>query len=241
MNILLIALAALVVTFLLAYVIVNFIPRKLHWIISIALFAIAALLAVKLYDGIMKPIQFNKKKVSKFTEVIRNLKLLREAEVAHKKVTGKYTDKPQELINFIETGKFAVTEAKNVTKTKRIGGGLTTEIEVRVLDTIGYEPVKASFAGKDYKNMFKIPGTDKTFTIKTGEIEKENGNVAPVFEITVPKEVILAGMDKDLIAVEKKAIASNEIRGDMIKVGSLTEVNDNGNWPPSYDVALQTK
>jgi len=189
----------------------------------------------------MKPIDFNNKKVKKYTEVIRNLKIIREAEVAHKKVTGDYTSDPKKLIEFIETAKFAITESKNVTKTKRIGGGLTQKVEVRVLDTIGYSPVKAIFAGKDYKNMFKVPGTNAMFTIKTGKIEKDNGNNAPVFEVAIAKDVILAGMDKDLIAIEDKAIASNEIRGNMIKVGSLTEVNDNGNWPPSYDVALQTK
>ena len=233
----LIILAAIVVTGFLAYAIVNFIPRKLHWIISIVLIVLAAFLVYKINFEIQKPVQFNKAKKVKYAAVIKNLKILRDAEIAHKKVTGNYTANGEDLIKFIDTAKFALTQTRNVPKTIDVGGGITKEIEERVVDTIGYEDVKTQFLGLDYKNMLNIPGTDQKFKIEIGEIEKIAGLKAPVFEIKVDKALILKGMDFNLINQEREAIGGEEVRGEFIRVGSLGEVSEDGNWPPFYDKA----
>lgn len=226
---------AIVAAGLLAYAIVNYIPRKIHWLVSILLLAAAAFLAFKIYDGIMKPIKFNKDKKVRYSKVIENLKMIRDAELAHKTVTGNFTDKGENLIKFIDTAKFAVTQTRNVPKTIKLGGGITKVIEEKVVDTIGYEPVKANFAGRNYTQMLKVPGTDAFFDIKIDKVEKVNGLMAPVFEAKINKAVVLAGMDKDLVRQEKEAIASDEVKGEYISVGSLEDVSDGGNWPPFYD------
>ncbi len=231
----LIIVIGIVVTAFLAYAIVNFIPRKLHWIISILLIAIAIFLVYKINFEITKPIKFNTEKKEKYAKVINNLKIIRDAEVAYKRVNGNYTTDGEALIQFIENGKFALTQTRYVPKTISVGGGITKEIEERVVDTIGYEEVKNAFIGKDYKNMMKIPGTDQTFKIEIGEIEKIVGLKAPVFEVKVDKALILAGMDENLVKQEKEAIGGEEIRGEFIRVGSLTDVSEDGNWPPYYD------
>lgn len=231
----LIILAGIVVTGFLAYAIVNFIPRKLHWIVSIVLIALAAFLVYKINFEIQKPVQFNKEKKIKYAAVIKKMKILRDAQVAHKKVTGKYTASGEGLIQFIDTAQFALTQTRNVPRTIDVGGGITKEIEERVVDTIGYEAVKVQFAGTDYKNMLNIPGTDQKFKIEIGEIEKIAGLKAPVFEIKVDKALILKGMDYNLIKQEKEAIGGEEVRGEFIRVGSLGEVSEDGNWPPFYD------
>ena len=232
-----IILAGIVVTALLAYAVVNFIPRKLHWIVSIFLIAAAVFLVYKINFEIRKPIKFNTEKRLRYAKVIDHLKILRDAEVAHKKVTGNYTDNGEDLIKFIDTAQFALTQTRNVPKTINIGGGITKEIEERVVDTIGYEDVKTSFDGRNYKNMLDIPGTDQKFKIEIGIIEKIVGLKAQVFEIKVDKAIILHGMDYNLVKQEKEAIGGEEIRGEFIRVGSLTEVSEDGNWPPSYDKA----
>ena len=66
MTTILIILAGILVTGLLAYAIVNYIPRKLHWIISIILIALAAFLVYKINFEIQKPINFNKEKKVKY-------------------------------------------------------------------------------------------------------------------------------------------------------------------------------
>lgn len=231
----LIIIAGIVVTGFLAYAIVNFIPRKFHWAISITLIALAAFLVYKINFEIQKPVQFNKEKKVKYAKVIENMKILRDAEVAHKKVIGRYTADGEALIKFIDTAKFALTQTRNVPKTINVGGGITKEIEERVVDTIGYEDVKNQFSGLDYKNMLQIPGTNEQFKIEIGTIEKIQGLFAPVFEIKVDKALILKGMDMNLIKQEKEAIGGEEIRGEYIRVGSLGEVSEDGNWPPFYD------
>ena len=231
----LIIVIGIVVTAFLAYAIVNFIPRKLHWIISILLIAIAIFLVYKINFEITKPIKFNKEKKEKYAKVINKLKIIRDAEVAYKRVNGNYTTDGEALIQFIENGKFALTQTRYVPKTISIGGGITKTVEERVVDTIGYDEVKNAFVGKDYKNMMKIPGTDQNFKIEIGEIEKIVGLKAPVFEVKVDKALILAGMDGNLVKQEKEAIGGEEIRGEFIRVGSLTDVSEDGNWPPYYD------
>ena len=231
----LIIVAGIIVTGLIAYAVVNFIPKKFHWIISIILISLAAVLVYNINFEIRKPIKFNKEKVAKYSKVISQLKMIRDAEVAHKKVTGSYTSNGENLIKFIDTAQFALTQTRNEPKTINVGGGITKEIEIRVVDTIGYEPVKVLFAGLDYQNMMSIPDTDQQFKIELGEIEKVAGLKAPVFEVKVDKAVILKGMDMNLVKQEKEAIGGEEIRGEYIRVGSLGEVSEDGNWPPSYD------
>jgi hypothetical protein len=235
MTTFLIIVAGIIATGLIAYAIVNFIPRKLHWLVSIVLIGLALLLVYNINYEIQKPVKFNKEKKVRYAKVIKNLKILRDAEVAHKKVTGKYTANGENLIKFIDTAKFALTQTRNVVKTVNVGGGITKEIEERVVDTIGYEDVKLSFVGLDYQNMLKIPGTDQNFVIEVGTIEKIAGLKAPVFEIKVDKGLILDGMDYNLIKQEKEAIGGEEIRGEYLRVGSLDEVSEDGNWPPFYD------
>lgn len=235
MQTILIIIAGIVITALLAYAIVNFIPRKLHWIVSILLLAAAALLIYKINFEIVKPIKFDKEKKVRYAKVIDKMKIIRDAEVAHKKVIGKYTANGEDLIKFLDTAKFALTQTRNVPKTIYVGGGLTKEIEERVVDTIGYEDVRASFVGRDYKNMLSIPGTNQNFKIEVGKIEKLPGVKADVFQIQVNKSDILKGMDYNLIKQEEEAIGGDEIKGAFIKVGSLDEVSEDGNWPPFYE------
>lgn len=225
----------LVIMYFIAKLIVNFVPKNLRPIISIFLYIIVAFLAYKIYDGIMSPIKFNQEKEKRYAKVIENLKIIRDAEVAHKEVTGKFTDKAEDLVKFIDTAKFAITQTRNVVVDVNKGGGITVQEEKKVIDTVDFRPVKADFAGRDYQNMFNVPGTNAKFELKTGVVEKVQGIKAPVFEARVDKAIVLVGMDKDLIRQEKEALGGTEVRGEFISVGSLDDVKTGGNWPPSYD------
>ena len=228
-------LAASVVAVLLAIFIVKFVPLKFRWVVSIVLLGASVFLAFKIYNGIMAPIEFNKKKKARYEKVIKNLKIIRDAEIDYKQINGKFTEDKQALIRLIDTAQFAITEARDSVYIVKLSGGLTKEIEKKVIDTIGYEPVLSKYANKDYKNMFKVPGTDKEFEITVGTVEKVPGLVVPVFEAKVDKESILKGMDKSLIKQELEAMETDQIRGAYVSVGSLEEVKTGGNWPPSYD------
>lgn len=236
MNLILMIIGAVLVAVLIAFLIVKYLPLKLRWIPSILLMALAVYLGIKIYDGIMEPIKFNKEKVAKFAVVVDALKVIRDAEVKYFEVNGTYTKDKQGLIKFIDTAQLALTETKTEIVKENKGGGVIVDKEVRVTDTIGYEPVLKYFKGKDYKNMFKVPGVPNTeFEIEVGEVEKVQGLVVPTFRARTPKKGILEGMNESLIKQELEAVETNQIKGEYVSVGSLEEVSTGGNWPPSYD------
>ncbi|MCG8770961.1 hypothetical protein [Tenacibaculum finnmarkense] len=237
MNLLLMILAATVVAILLAYIIVKFVPLKVRWLVSILLLVASIFLAFKIYSGIMEPIHFAKEKEVRYAKVISNLKLIRDAEVKYKQVNRTYTNSKDSLINFIEKGQLVLTQTTNVEEKVDRGGGIFVTVSKKQVDTIGYEAVSKYFAGKDYKSMFKVPGTDKEFKLVTGKVEKVAGLFVPVFEAKIEKAVVLKGMKKHLIKQELEAKETDQIKGEFVSVGSLDDVTTGGNWPPSYDKA----
>ncbi|MBE9489719.1 MAG: hypothetical protein IMY67_05450 [Bacteroidetes bacterium] len=234
MSSILIIIVAILAVAGLAYLIVNKLPSKLKPVVSVVLWAVIIFLGYSIYQSIMKPIHFNQKKKVKYAKVIENLKVIRDAEIAYAEVNRKFTANAKVLIDFIEKDSFAITEIKNVVITEQ-RGRITVDVEKRVVDTVGFEPVSKSFEGRDYKNMMTVPGTDAKFELATGTVEKVQGVQASVFEAKVDKAVVLEGMDDDLINQEKEALGGINVPGEFISVGSLEDVNSNGNWPPFYD------
>jgi hypothetical protein len=227
---------AIIAAVLLAFVIVKFLPLKLRWVASILLLALTVFLIVKIYSGIMEPINFNKQKITKYAKVVENLKIIRDAQVKHFQVTGKYTKDKAALIRFIDSAKLALTETKTIVVKERKGGGIVVDVEKRKTDTIGYEPVLKYFKDRNYKEMFKVPGAEnKEFEIETGTVEKVQGLVVPTFFVKADKKDVLKGLNESLVKQELEAVATDQIKGEFISVGSLEEVSTGGNWPPSYD------
>jgi len=229
-------LAAVLVAVLLAIVVVKYLPLKFRWIASSLLLLLTVFLVFKIYNGIMEPINFNKIKVAKFAKVVKSLKIIRDAEVKHFEVTGKYTNDKAGLIQFIDSAQLALTETKDTIIKVNKGGGIIDDVTKRKKDTIGYEPVLKYFEGRDYKNMFKVPGIEgKEFDIVISTVEKVQGLVVPTFYVKTEKIDILKGMSKSLVKQELEANATDQIKGEFVSVGSLEEVSTGGNWPPSYD------
>ena len=116
-------LTAVLAAVLLAIVIVKYLPLKLRWIASILLMALSVFLISKIYYGIMQPIIFNKQKVTKFAKVVNQLKIIRDAEVKHLEVLGRYTKNKDSLIRFIDSAQVALTETKTIVEKEDRGGG----------------------------------------------------------------------------------------------------------------------
>ncbi|MDX6747008.1 hypothetical protein SHK09_09420 [Polaribacter sp. PL03] len=229
-------LAAILGAVLIAIVIVKYLPLKLRWIASILLLFLAVYLGFKIYNGVMEPINFNNDKVKRYSKVVDNLKIIRDAEVKYYEATGNYTKDKNLLIKFVDSAKLALTVTKTIVETVNKGGGITDEVEKRVIDTIGYEPVLKYFKDRDYKNMFKVPGLKGVqYELEVGTVEKVQGLVVPTFMAKTPKKALLEGMNESLVKQELEITATDQIRGEYVSVGSLDEVTTAGNWPPSYD------
>ena len=235
MNLLLMILAAVVVAFLLAFVIVKFVPLKLRGLISVLLLIAAGFLAYLIYQGIMEPIKFAKEKKVRYAKVIDNLKLIRDAQINFKEGKYRYSKNKAELLKFIETDSLPIIETYSKDTVINVGGGITKNTSIKKTRVTGYDQVIDKFKGTNYKEMFKVPGTDKEFTLENGVIEKVAGLMVPVFKAKVDKASILKGMNESLVKQELEAKESDQIKGEFVSVGSLEEVSTGGNWPPSYD------
>ena len=56
----------------------------------------------------------------------------------------------------------------------------------------------------------------------------------PVFEASVDKSILLFDQDKNLVDKEKEVMSVEGVNGPTLRVGSMEEVNTNGNWPKNY-------
>ena len=240
LTIILVTVGVILVTIGLVKLVDKFIPAKFKPILNILLWVLIAFLGYQTYMSIYEPIQFNKIKNKRYLQVIESLKDIRDSQLAHKQVTGKFARDFEGLIKFVDTAEFTITQRRDSSvideeMTKRYG--VDTFKDIVIIDTLGYVSVKDSlFKNSDsYKNMMNVPVGEPgaKFKMEAGVIEQSKLFI-PVFEASVKKNVILYDQNKDLLVQENQVISVDGVNGDALKVGSLEEVNTTGNWPKTY-------
>lgn len=232
--------AVILLTILIVWAIDKFIPKKFKTLILLGLWAIIIFLGYITFMSVYGEIQFNQLKEKRYKVVIENLKDIRDAQLAHKTVTGQFQGDWDKLVTFIENEKFTITQRRDSTVIDKVltrRYGVDTTKDIVIVDTLGYVPVKDSLFGADprYKTMMNVPVGKKgeKFKLETGMVEQNKINI-PVFEASVAKSVILFDQDKNLVKKEEEVVSVEGVNGPTIKVGSLEEVNTNGNWPKNY-------
>ncbi|MDT0644370.1 hypothetical protein RM553_16140 [Zunongwangia sp. F363] len=210
-------------------------------VIQLLLWLVIIFLAYLTFDAVYRPIQFNKVKEKRYAKVIENLKDIRDAELAHKEVTGSFEGDFDDLVQFLDTAQFAITQRRDTTyldEEYRRTYGVDQYIEDVVIDTLGFVSVKDSlFKGNEerYRNMINVPieGADAQFELDAGTITKGDSKI-PVFEAKVAKSKVLYDQDRTLILQENEIQSVDDVNGRYISVGSMQEVNTSGNWPKVY-------
>ena len=203
------------------------------------LWCLSIFFASQIYSSINGPIKFNKVKNERYTQVINRLKDIRNAQIAHKDVTGFYANNFDSLVSFVDNGIFTLIEKRDSSylEYNRLYR-IDMLKEVEIVDTLGFVSVKDSLFGQNesYKMMAKVPiqGTDSEFSIKADIIDK-NGYQVPVFEVKVTKDIVLFDQNKDLLDQENKVISVDGVNGREIILGSMSEVSTSGNWPTIFD------
>jgi hypothetical protein len=83
--------------------------------------------------------------------------------------------------------------------------------------------------------MMYIPTLNdgQKFDLKAGVLEQNGVNI-PVFEASVSKKILLFDQDENLVDLESEVKSVEGVNGPTLKVGSMDEVNTNGNWPKNY-------
>lgn len=208
-------------------------------ILQIVLWLVCIVLGYMIFQSVNAPIKFNKVRQERFSAVIVKLKDIRDAQEAHKSVTGQYAKNFNNLIAFVDTAQYTITQQRDSSfmrydEVYRID----LQVDTVVIDTLAFVKVRDSlFKNSDrYKSLASVPGAqgDEKFSMEAGSVDK-GGFTAPVFVASVKKDVILYDQPKDLRIKENAHESIEEVDGDEIRVGSMDEVSTSGNWPSIYD------
>ena len=207
-----------------------------------SLWVLILVFASLLFKSIYNEIKFDEVKNARYQVVIKNLKDIRDTQLAHRTVKGVFQDNWDSLVKFVEIDSFTITQRRDSSvldkeMTKRYGG-VKTYKDIVIVDTLGLVSVKDSLFGFDdrYIRMMNVPFSknDQTkFELKAGFLN-QNGIDIPVFESFVRKRVILHDQSLNLVLKENQVQSVDGVNGPTLKIGSMNEVNTNGNWPKNY-------
>ncbi len=207
-----------------------------------SLWVLILVFASLLFKSIYNEIKFDEVKNARYQVVIKNLKDIRDTQLAHRTVKGVFQDNWDSLVKFVEIDSFTITQRRDSSvldkeMTKRYGG-VKTYKDIVIVDTLGLVSVKDSLFGFDdrYLRMMNVPFSknDQTkFELKAGFLN-QNGIDIPVFEAFVRKRVILHDQSLNLVLKENQVQSVDGVNGPTLKIGSMNEVNTNGNWPKNY-------
>jgi len=211
----------------------------MKFVIQLVLWVVIAFLGYKVYDSVYSSVEFQKKKKERFAKVVTKLKDIRKAQLAHKTVTGTFATSFENLSQFLDTAKFEITQRRDSSFTRYDKSlRIDRSIDTVVVDILGYESVKDSlFKNVDYTTLNTIKVTEQqsaTIKMETDKITKNEIDY-PVFKASVDKRDVLFDQPLNYVAEEEEANSLDEINGPNIFVGSLDEINTNGNWPVVYD------
>ncbi len=199
--------------------------------IQIILTILIIVLGYLLYESIMNPIRFNRVKDTRWNATIERLKDVRTAQLAYKSEHGTFTGSFDTLIGFVKNDSFSVVKAIGFVPDS------LTEMQALELGLVERDTIKVSVLDSLFKRNYPIdslryvPYTNgDTFTMASGEITTGSKVEVEVFEAKVHNNVLLDGLDPQLIAnFSDERITITGYAG--LKVGSLTEATNNaGNW-----------
>ena len=231
---------------LIAIVIVYYIKTKMQdkhkpYVLG-SLWIVILIFASLLFTSIYNEIKFDEVKNARYQVVIKNLKDIRDTQLAHRAVKGIFQNNWDSLVKFVEVDSFTITQRRDSSvldkeMTKRYGG-VKTYKDIVIVDTLGFVSVKDSLFGIDsrYETMMYVPFSkkdDTKFVLKAGFLN-QNGIDIPVFEALVKKRIILHDQSLNLILKENQVQSVDGVNGPSLKIGSMDEVNTNGNWPKNY-------
>jgi hypothetical protein len=207
--------------------------------IQVVLLAAIIVLGYLLWESINKPIRFNREKDKREAATIQRLKDIRNAQLAYRAEYNRYTGDFDTLITFLKNDSFRVVKAIGSVPDSMIEelGRVKAEREALRDGLISRDTVRISVKDSLFTSGFRIdslryvPFTSGVeFELGAGLIETGSGVAVRVFEAKVPYDLLLNGLDRQLIINYKET--REKITGyPGLKVGSLEEATNNaGNW-----------
>ncbi|WP_340113825.1 hypothetical protein [Maribellus mangrovi] len=206
-------------------------------VIQILLVVAAVVLVFFIYKSIQRPIEFDKAKDARYEATVEKLKEIRSAQLAYKDVYGRFAGTFDTLVSFVIHDSVrnvkAIGELTDSMIEAKISEKKAIEMGLIIRDTIKVSVLESLF-GKDFDanslRYVPVPGEKTEFHMAETVITTGSGIQVPVFEAKAHNNVILRGLDRQLVINLNAQRRTNE-RYPGLKVGSLTEANNNaGNW-----------
>ena len=205
-------------------------------IITYSLIILNIFFIYKIVDSIREPHIFNKEKTKIYVKVINKLMDIRKAQIAYRTVNKVYASNFDQLIEFIDTAEFTLTQVRDTNYVKYDPVyRMDKTYEEKIIDTLGTVSVKDSLFNSDMsiiKQLPYIPGTSEKFDVKSGFISK-SGMKIPVFEVKVKKRFLLKHLEENLVRQEEESL---DVKGKYLKVGSMDNSSVSGNWSNVYEI-----
>ena len=206
-------------------------------VLQISLFIVAVVLAYFIYQSVQEPIQFEKAKKARYDVTVEKLKDIRKAQLAYKEVYGKFTGSWDTLLNFIMNESVITVRKVGELNDSMVEAGITERKAIQmgliIRDSVRVPALEAIFgAGYDVKSLkyVPVPGEPSEFHLGATIIITGSGIGVPVFQAKAHNNVILRGLNEQLVINLNDQRRTNE-KYPGLMVGSLTEtVNNAGNW-----------
>ena len=179
-------------------------------------------LAYYLFNSINTSIVESKRIATMETAVIGRLKMIRDAEIGYKSVKGSYTSDLDQLLNFIDSGSFYITQRTETIIPLEYGGD-STYVEIDTLGTVGVRDSlfnTVRFPKFNLADLPYVPGiTPKVkFNIWTDKIKRSNLMVDAI-EVWNPSPIDPTRNEDSEINIKKP-----------LRFGSRTNITTAGNW-----------
>ena len=198
--------------------------------IQLILWPIIIILAWLVYRSPISLKEFQEESNYRKSAVIQDLKDIRTAQIAFKDKYRVYANDFNSLLSFVKNDSLTVVNAvgetpDSLTEDQALKQGIISRdtIFVPVFQTIFNTDYLANRDNRfpfDLDMLSKVPFSNETYNIESGNIEKGKVTVQ-VFEVSTTFGTFLNGLE-----ATNKGIDLNK----FIKVGSMSDASINGNW-----------
>ena len=190
--------------------------------------AIIVVLAYLIFDSIMTPVRFESELDRREEVAIQRLKDIRDLQVMFKSVNGRYTADVDSLIDLYNNGQMTVVrqigsmDDSLAVAQKRV---FRDSVKIAIKDTLFNS--RTNFIADSLRY---IPFSGKEPVQLEALVRIVSGVNVPLFEARMPYQLLLKGMDEQLI-INLNADQAAMHRYTGLMVGSVTSPNNNaGNW-----------
>jgi hypothetical protein len=189
------------------------------------------------YRSIMSSIEFDSERKLRESAIQARLIDIRKAQIEYKNVYGVHAANFEELVKFLKEKKLPFILKEGELTDEQLEKGMKEKDAIKLglikRDTL-WVLAKDTLFGANYNvdslAIIPVANVNAHFTMDTATLVSNSGYTVKVFESGVKYDTYLGDLNRQLL-VNLKDLANKLGKYDGLRVGSVTEINNNaGNW-----------